>query len=83
MAASRDEISEWFDEGAKIPENTHMLVVCDEFDWEDYPIYISADDDARTKRNEYDEKPMSKVMECYNLKKAKRPQMDVARCWEF
>ena len=32
MAAKYEEIKTWFQEGAKDPNNTHMIVVCDTFD---------------------------------------------------
>ena len=34
MAATRSDISQWFDRGKKLGA-THMLVVCDTLDWDD------------------------------------------------
>ena len=37
---SRQQIGEWFDAGVKHGAG-HMLVVCDEFSYEDYPVYVA------------------------------------------
>lgn len=44
-----------------------MIVVCDTFDHEDYPVYVSEDEDVHEKAAEYDECDMQKIMEVYNL----------------
>jgi hypothetical protein len=39
MAASREDISKWFDRGMK-KGASHMAIICDTFDWDDYPKYF-------------------------------------------
>lgn len=80
MAASRQEISEWFDRGLK-GKHSYMLVVCDTFDWDDYPVFTDTDDECLSK---YD-KPgdMQTVMEVYNLKDDKESQMNERRCFRL
>lgn len=68
MAASLRDIKEWFREGVR-DGATHMIVVCDTFDWEDSPVYVKAGEDARAKADGYRDKDMQRVMEVYNLKK--------------
>lgn len=44
MAASKEDISWWYDEGVKAGA-THLIVVCDTYDHEDYPVYCSSPED--------------------------------------
>ncbi len=39
MTISRADIKRWFRNGKKNGA-THMIVVCDTFDYEDYPVYV-------------------------------------------
>lgn len=66
MAATRDDIKYWLN-NAKSKNATHLIVVCDTFDWEDYPVYVSADQSVRDVYFEYHMKNMQKVMEVYDL----------------
>ena len=82
---TRDEISEWFDRGVK-KGATHMIVVCDTYEHDDYPVYVSGGhDEARRKYNEYlhGTHSMQKVMEVYNLSADKAEQMGERRCFRF
>lgn len=45
MAATREDIS-WFDAGIA-QGGTYMLVAVDEFEWEDYPVYVEPGGDVR------------------------------------
>jgi hypothetical protein len=71
-----DIISKWFDDGLK-KGHKYMLVMCDTYDWEDYPEFADSDNDCLFKYN----KPgkMQKVMEVYDLAKDKNEQMRTAR----
>jgi len=44
-----------------------MLVVCDEFDHEDYPVYVEKGEDALTIVKEYNKRSMQRVIEVYNF----------------
>ncbi len=74
-------ISEWFDKGIK-EGATHMLVVCDEFDWEDYPVMVLPTENVLVVMDEYTHKSMQKVMEVYNLQMEKQPQIEATRCFQ-
>lgn len=78
MAASRDDISGWFDQG-KRAGNTHMIVVCDTFDHEDYPVYAKGDEQARSQHDRHNGKNMQRVMEVYDLRLPKTVQLDEHR----
>lgn len=66
MAANKDDIREWFEEGVK-EKATHMIIVCDTYDYEDYPVYVYKEQDAKTEVTKRDGVNMAKVMEVYNL----------------
>lgn len=39
MAATKEFIRNWLQRATK--EDSHMLVVCDTFDYEDYPVFVN------------------------------------------
>jgi hypothetical protein len=83
MAASRDDLSRWFDEGVR-QGATHMVVVCDTFDWEDFPVYVMPGDVAEdVVRQRSNPNQMSRVMEVYNLSMSKAEQMQTARVFNY
>lgn len=82
MPTSKEDIKGWIkrgqDQGA-----THLIVVCDTFDWEDYPVYVMSTDNVREKYNYYNGPNMQKVMEVYNLSKDIEKQVNQHRAFEF
>lgn len=63
---TKEDIEKWFENGIK--ENaTHMIIVCDTYSYEDYPVYVTKDEKVENKINEYKEKYMQKIMEVYDL----------------
>ena len=60
----REEIREWL-QSAKEMGSTHMLVVCDTYDWEDYPVFVKPGDSIHDKICEFKGKNMQKIMEVY------------------
>jgi hypothetical protein len=82
MGTSKEDIKEWIKRGQE-KKATHLIVVCDTFDWEDYPVYVMAGEDAKAKYNHYHGPNMQKVMEVYNLQKDIDKQLDQYRTLEF
>jgi len=78
MAATKADIEGWFDRGVK-EGYKYMLVICDTFDYDDYPSYFNDESCARARINRKGD--MQKVMECYDLQAPKEPQMNVGRMW--
>ena len=62
------DLKEWFERG-KEQGATHMVVVCDTYDWEDYPCYVMKTQDVAQVASDHNGKNMQKVMEVYNLSK--------------
>lgn len=82
MAASREDIKKWFKEGKKRGA-THMIVVCDTFDYEDYPVFVEKDQKVREVFEEYNDKNMQKVMEVYSLSRDIESQLNEHRAFHF
>lgn len=78
MAASRDEIANWFDRGIT-KGASHMIVVCDTFDWEDYPVFIMPGENPR----DYKAGEVQKLMEVYALHLPKTEQMNERRAFHY
>lgn len=77
---TQSEVSKWFEEGKKDKQNSYMLVVCDTFSYEDYPVFSRTLSSCRKKFAEYS-KNMQRVIEIYDLKAEKAPQLKRARAW--
>lgn len=82
MAASKADIDRWFERGA-VDGATHMIVVCDTFDHEDYPVYVRPGQKSREVAADYDGKNMQRVMEVYNLAQDKAAQLAERRAINY
>jgi hypothetical protein len=79
---TKEVISEWFDTGVQ-QGATHMLVISDSFSYEYYPMYVQKGEDPRKIEQEYIERPMTGVMEVYDLSLPKDPQLDEERARHY
>jgi hypothetical protein len=68
MAASLSDIAGWFERGKK-GGSLYMIVVCDTFDHDDYPVYVDPGEDFWSVHAEYNGKNMQRIMEVYDLNK--------------
>ncbi|MDQ5944571.1 MAG: hypothetical protein QG658_640 [Patescibacteria group bacterium] len=82
MATTIPMLVRWFSVGVE-QGATHMIVVCDTFDWEDYPIYVKPGEDVHEKFDEFHERNMQKVMEVYDLRLNRDDQMAERRALHF
>lgn len=65
MATTVEDIRRWLENA---PEGTHhMLVVCDTFDYDDYPVYVKGDEDVHKAAAKNDGQNMQRLMEVYSL----------------
>lgn len=81
-AATRSDISRWFDVGVQ-QGATHLIVVCDTFDYGDYPVYVKPGEDARERCKEFTYENMQRVMEVYSLSMDKDKQMKEHRAFHY
>jgi hypothetical protein len=82
MAATRGEISDWFDRGIA-KKATHMIVVHDTFDHDDYPVFVSAEENVYEKKDIYERASMQRVMEVYKLSVDKQTQLSQPRSFNY
>jgi len=64
---TREDLADWIDRGIE-QGATHMIVVCDTFDYSDYPVYVKPSEDVRTVVKKYNGVNMQSIMEVYNLR---------------
>lgn len=76
------EIEKWFDTGVA-KKATHMIVACDTFDHEDYPIYVQGDADVWKQYESHNGVNMQRVMEVYDLRMDKATQMAQTRVFNL
>jgi len=82
MPTTRDDIRGWFKEGRR-KHATHMIVVCDTFDYDDYPVYVGKKEDVRAVYARYNGPNMQRVMEVYNLSLDMEKQLTEHRSFNF
>ncbi|WP_406698143.1 hypothetical protein V5E97_04725 [Singulisphaera sp. Ch08] len=82
MAATRQEIQAWLERG-KTEGATHVIVICDTYGHDDYPVYVSSDENAREKANRYDGTNMQRIMEVYNLSMDMEQQLSQHRVLNY
>ena len=74
---TKETIKEWFAEGVKGGYD-FMLIVCDAFSYEDYPVYCLTIGFKET-YDHYDEQNMQRIMEVYDLSLKIEVQIDDRR----
>lgn len=82
MACTKQDIRDWFLRGVS-DGKTHMIIVCDTYDHEDYPVYCSSIEDAHKQYDDHNGVNMQTVMEVYNLSQDMESQLNEhrARNW--
>lgn len=78
MAANKEDIKEWLEEG-KNKKATHVIILCDTYDYEDYPVFVSSQEQAKN----YKPGNMQKVMEVYNLEMDFDQQLSQYRAFNY
>lgn len=78
---TKEDIKVWLNRAK--PEHTHMIVVCDGFDYEDYPVYVEENEDIREIEKKYNGINMQKIMEVYNLKIDIESQLNENRAFNY
>jgi hypothetical protein len=76
------DLKVWFDQGKK-DGATHMLVVCDTFDYGDYPAYVGKDENVHDRITYYKLSPMQMIMEVYDLSMDRDEQLSTPRVYNY
>ena len=81
MAATNKEIRTWLEnkpEGA-----THMIVVCDTFDHDDYPVYVMPDQNVKEVEASHNGPNMQRVIEVYSFNHNIESQLNETRAHHY
>lgn len=76
------EVKTWLERG-KVEGATHVIVACDTFDHEDYPVFVKPTENVHEKFAALDGKNMQRVMEVYNLSMDIDAQLQQFRAFNF
>jgi hypothetical protein len=76
---TKQDIRRWLETGLR-SNCSHVIVVCDTFAWEDYPVYVSKKDNCE-EICKIHQKNMQQVMEVYNLSMDINEQLNQKRVW--
>jgi hypothetical protein len=83
MATTREDIRGWLERGQK-QGATHVIVAVDRFSYEDYPIFISPEDDLMAKVEQLQSgENMQGLMEVYDLSLNLEEQLAERRAMHF
>ena len=80
MAASKKQIREWIERGVETGA-THVIIVYDSWDYEDYPVYVDKDQSVNAEIDARDGRNMLSVMEVYDLSMDIEAQLAEYRAW--
>ena len=83
MGTSKEDIRGWLEHG--LAEGaTHVIIVCDTFDHEDYPVFVMPGEDAHEKAQGFSPGyNMQRVMEVYSLSLPIEDQLNERRAFHF
>jgi len=82
MATTQADILTWLKQGKK-EKATHLIVVCDTFNHDDYPVFVKASQNVRHEYASYNSKPMQRVMEVYAIHADWDQQLKTGRVLNF
>ncbi len=76
------DLKRYFDKAQEIGA-THVIIVCDTFDYGDFPVYVMPNEDVKKIQQEETDKPMQRVMEVYSLKLPMMDQYNEPRSFHY
>lgn len=78
---SRNQLRVWFERG--VGKRAAYMLICDTFNVGHFPIYVDHSSALRAVVNRYNETPMTRVVEIYDLKAAMEEQIWEAVTWRM
>jgi hypothetical protein len=82
MSTSKEEIRQWLEVG-KQSGATHVIVAVDQFDQEDYPVYVMPGQDVHAVEKGIRESSMQGVMEVYSMALDIEQQLGERRAFHY
>jgi hypothetical protein len=80
--ASKQDIYTWI-KFAKEKKQRFLIVVCDTFDHNDYPVYAKDEEQCKTKFDKYNGKELQRIEEIYDLEKDINEQLQSLKAWHI
>lgn len=80
MTTTMNDIKEWINRYDS-SEYSHVLIVSDTFEHEEYPVPVKIGENVKTIISEYSGKEMQRVMEVYNLNMNITKQVTSSKVW--
>ncbi len=68
MAVTQEEFDHWVAHAKKIGA-THIISVCDTFDYEDYPVYVMPNQKLEEIRQKFERASMQRINEIVDIQK--------------
>lgn len=78
----KSDISEWFDMGLS-SKSEYMIVVCDTFSYEYYPVFCTNSVDCLEKYEKHNGQDMQVVKEVYDFRLDKTEQLNSFRAFNL
>jgi len=66
MTATFNDVEEWKKQGKEM-KATHIISVCDTFDYDDYPVFVMPEQSLKEMREKYDGVNMQRINEIIPL----------------
>ena len=82
MSTEKSDILRWLEEG-KGEGASHMIVVCDTWDYDDFPVFVKPKEDVKKVVEQHSGKNMERVMEVYNLSMDWDTQINQTRSFNY
>jgi hypothetical protein len=82
MPTTRNDIKGYIERG-QAQNATHVIIACDTFDNDNYPVFVSREENVQKKINAVNESDMQKVDEVYNLQIPIEPQLKAVRAYNL
>jgi len=82
VSTSVEELGRWFDDGVERGA-THLIVVCDQYDYTDFPVYVQPGQDPTELFEQERAKPLQAVMEVYCLSMDRAAQLAERRAFHL
>lgn len=79
---TKDEIGEWI-HGAIDKGASHLIVVCDRFWHEDYPVSVMSNENIRQRIADIETHGMQNPIEVYNLNMDIEEQLNKEKAWNL
>jgi hypothetical protein len=82
MATTSNEIRTWLNRGMD-EEATHVIVVTDTFNYEDYPYFVKSGENIKEIIEQYEKSSLTRITEIYNMSMDIEAQLNEKRTYNL